>query len=185
VLHENIPSDRLELRKSVEELISIAPNLKKLLLSLSHVDLNATNVSGQTLHEPVNHYLNMNLQILIASQGPPRLIGLLDWELSKYLPFGIDGAQIRYMSVINRDRVDCPEEPGSTMVATSFWNAFTRSLPANLKNYVVDAMKIGMIIYLEFPECRREREARDIQNAENRFQWFDDVFRPLCLPRCQ
>ena len=45
VLHENIPSDRLELRRSVEELISIAPNLKKLPLSLSHVDLNATNVS--------------------------------------------------------------------------------------------------------------------------------------------
>jgi hypothetical protein len=45
VLRENIPSDRLELRRSVEELISIAPNLKKLPLSLSHVDLNATNVS--------------------------------------------------------------------------------------------------------------------------------------------
>lgn len=44
VLFENIPSDRLELRRSVEELISIAPNLKKLPLSLSHVDLNATNV---------------------------------------------------------------------------------------------------------------------------------------------
>ena len=40
VLHENIPSVRL-----VEELILIAPNLKKLPLSLSHVDLNATNVS--------------------------------------------------------------------------------------------------------------------------------------------
>jgi len=45
VLRENIPSDRLELRRTVEELISIAPNLKKLPLSLSHVDLNATNVS--------------------------------------------------------------------------------------------------------------------------------------------
>lgn len=45
VLRENIPSDRLALRRSVEELISIAPNLKKLPLSLSHVDLNATNVS--------------------------------------------------------------------------------------------------------------------------------------------
>ena len=44
VLHENIPSDRPELRRSVEELISIAPNLKKLPLSLSHVDLNWTNV---------------------------------------------------------------------------------------------------------------------------------------------
>ena len=44
VLHENIPSDRLQLRRSVEELISISPNLKKLPLSLSHVDLNATNV---------------------------------------------------------------------------------------------------------------------------------------------
>ncbi|KIJ44676.1 hypothetical protein M422DRAFT_60044 [Sphaerobolus stellatus SS14] len=45
VLRENIPSDRLELRRSVEELISIVPNLKNLPLSLSHVDLNATNVS--------------------------------------------------------------------------------------------------------------------------------------------
>jgi hypothetical protein len=53
VLHENIPSDRLELRRSVEELISIAPNLKKLRLSLSHVDLNATNVSRLDIHEPV------------------------------------------------------------------------------------------------------------------------------------
>ena len=122
------------------------------------------------------------LQMLIASEGPPRLIGLLDWELSKYLPFGIDGAQIRYMSVINRDRVDCPEEPGSTMIATSFWNALTRSLTANLKDYVVDAMKVGVIIYLEFPEGCGEREAREIQNAENRLQWFDDVFRPLCSP---
>jgi hypothetical protein len=98
------------------------------------------------------------LQILIASQGLLRLIGLLDWELSKYLPFGIDGAQIRYMSVINRDRVGCPEKPGYTMVATSFWNAFTRSLAANLKTYVVDAMKIGLIINLEFPEGCGERE---------------------------
>ncbi|KIJ48350.1 hypothetical protein M422DRAFT_162733 [Sphaerobolus stellatus SS14] len=45
VLRENIPSDRLELRRSVEELISIVPNLKNLPLSLSHVDLNATNMS--------------------------------------------------------------------------------------------------------------------------------------------
>ena len=45
VLRENIPSERSELHRSVEELISIAPNLKKLPLSLSHVDLNATNVS--------------------------------------------------------------------------------------------------------------------------------------------
>ena len=76
------------------------------------------------------------------------------------------------------DRVDCPEEPGSTMVATSFWNAFTKNIAADLKDYVVDAMKIGLIIYLEFPE-RRERELRDIQNAEKRLQWFEDVFRPL------
>ena len=90
--------------------------------------------------------------------------------------------QIRYMSVINRERVDCPEEPGSTMVATSFWNAFTNNLASDLKNYVVDAMKIGVIIYLEFPEGCGDREARDIRNAENRLQWFDDVFRPLYLP---
>ena len=45
VLRENIPSERFELHRSVEELISIAPNLRKLPLSLSHVDLNATNVS--------------------------------------------------------------------------------------------------------------------------------------------
>ncbi|KXN82017.1 hypothetical protein AN958_03315 [Leucoagaricus sp. SymC.cos] len=51
VLCENIPSDRLELRRSVEKLISIAPNLKKLPLSLSHVDLNTSNV--RNLHEPV------------------------------------------------------------------------------------------------------------------------------------
>jgi hypothetical protein len=127
--------------------------------------------------------LEHELQTVIASE-PPRLVGILDWELSKYLPFGIDGAQIRYMSVINRDRVDYPEEPGSTMVATSFWNAFTRNIAADLKDYVVDAMKIGMIIYIEFPE-HWEREARDIQNAEKRLQWFDDVFRPLCLPRRQ
>ena len=53
VLRENIPSDRLELRQSVEELISIAPNLKKLPLSLSHVDLNATNVSRQAFMNSV------------------------------------------------------------------------------------------------------------------------------------
>ena len=41
MLGENTPSDGLELLRSVEELISIAPNLKKLPLSLSHVDLNA------------------------------------------------------------------------------------------------------------------------------------------------
>ena len=123
------------------------------------------------------------LQMLIASQGPPRLIGLLDWDLSRYLPFGIDGAQIRCMSVINRDRVDCPEEPGSTMVATSFWNTFTANLADDLKGYVVDAMKVGVIIYLEFPEGCGKREARDIQNAEKRLQWFEKVFSPLCSPR--
>ena len=119
--------------------------------------------------------------MLIASQEPPRLIRLLDWELSRYLPFSIDGAHIRYMSVINRDRVDFPEEPGSTMIATSFWNAFTRKLAADLKGYVVDAMKVGVIIYLEFPEGCGELEAREIQNAEKRLQWFDNVFRPFCL----
>ena len=45
VLQGNIPSDRLELCRTVEQLISITPNLKKLPLSLSHVDLNPTNVS--------------------------------------------------------------------------------------------------------------------------------------------
>ena len=109
-----------------------------------------------------------------------RLIGLLDWLLSKYLPFGIDGAQIRYMSVINRDRVHCPEEPRFIMVAASLYNAFTRNPVADLKNYVVDAMKVRVIIYIEFPEGRRER---DIQNAENRLKWSEDVFRPLCSPR--
>lgn len=44
VLNENISLDRYELRRSVENLISIAPNLKELPLTLSHVDLNATNV---------------------------------------------------------------------------------------------------------------------------------------------
>lgn len=53
VLLENIPSDRLELRRSVEELISIAPNLKKLPLSLSHLDLNATNVRKK-------HFMNQS-----------------------------------------------------------------------------------------------------------------------------
>jgi hypothetical protein len=66
------------------------------------------------------------------------------------------------MSVINRDRVDCPEELGSTMVATSFWNAFVADLAADIKDYVVDAMKIGMIIHIEFPESCGKREARDI-----------------------
>lgn len=47
VLCENIPLDRVELRRSVEHLISIASNLSKLPLCLSHVDLNATNVSKQ------------------------------------------------------------------------------------------------------------------------------------------
>lgn len=118
--------------------------------------------------------------MLVANRGPPQLIGLLDWDLSRYLPFGVDGSQIRLMSVINRDRMDCPEEPGSTAIATSFWNAFTAKLPADLKGYVVDAMKVGMIIYLEFPEGCGKREERDIQNAEMRLQWFEDVFRPLC-----
>jgi hypothetical protein len=44
VLCESIPLERLELRRTVEELLSAAPNLKKLPLSLAHVDLNATNV---------------------------------------------------------------------------------------------------------------------------------------------
>ena len=91
--------------------------------------------------------------MLIANQGPPRLIWLLDWDLSRYLPFGIDGAQIRCISVINRNRVDCPEEPGSSMVATSFWNAFTANIRADLKNCVVDAMG-----YLEFLEGCGERK---------------------------
>ena len=57
MLHENIPSDRLELRRNVGELISIAPNLKKLPLSFFHVDLNATNVSYLG-----HHCLNMNFR---------------------------------------------------------------------------------------------------------------------------
>ena len=118
--------------------------------------------------------------MFIANQGPPRLIGLLDWDLSRYRPFGIDAAQIRYISVINRDHVHCPQEPGSTMVATSFWNAFMANLASDLKYCVVDAMKVGVIIYLEFPEGCGERKAGDIQNAEKRFQWFHDVFKPLC-----
>lgn len=96
------------------------------------------------------------------------------------LPFGIDGAQIHYMYAINRGQVDCTEEPGSTMVATSFWNAFTRSLAAHLKGYFVDAMKIWVVIYLELPEGCGKREARDSKNAENRLQWFNNVFRSLC-----
>ena len=55
------------------------------------------------------------------------------------------------------------------MIATSFWNDFTRSLATDLKDYVVDAMKVWVIIYLEFPEGYGEREAMEIQNAENRF----------------
>ena len=69
------------------------------------------------------------------------------------------------------------------MVATSFWNTFTANLADDLKDYVVDAMKVRLIIYLEFPEGCGNREARDIQNAEKRVQWFEEVFRPLCSPR--
>jgi hypothetical protein len=83
------------------------------------------------------------------------------------------------MSVINRDRIDYPAEPGSTMIATSFWKSFTANLPIDLKGHVVDAMKIGLIIYFEFPEgCKREE--RDMQNAEKRLKWFEELFRPLC-----
>ncbi|KAH8795169.1 hypothetical protein DL96DRAFT_1723463 [Flagelloscypha sp. PMI_526] len=135
VLSDNIPSNRLQLRRSVEDLVSIAPNLK-LPLSLSYVDLNAKN-------------------ILITREGPPKLIGPLDWGLSRYLPFGVDGCQIRLMSVINRDRVDYPDKSGSTMIATSFWNAFT-DISADLHSCIIDAM-----INLEFPEV------------------FEDVFKPL------
>ena len=127
--------------------------------------------------------LEPELRMLIACQGPPRPIGLLDWDLSRYLPFGIDRAQIRYMSVINRDLVDCPEEPGLAMVATSFWNTLTANLAADLKGYVVDAMKVGLIICLEFPEGCGKLKVRDIQNVEKRLQWFEEVFRPLRSPR--
>lgn len=66
------------------------------------------------------------------------------------------------------------------MVATSFWNGFTKALSADLKSIVVDAMKVGLIIYVEFPESCGIRKEKNIQNAEMRLQWFEDVFIPLC-----
>ena len=86
-------------------------------------------------------------------------MGLLDWDHSRCLPYGIDGAQIHYISGINRNRVDCSEEPMSIMVATSFWNVFKISGKTPCKDHV-DLMNVGLIIFLRIPEGCGERETR-------------------------
>ena len=92
-------------------------------------------------------------------------MGLLDWDHSRCLPYGIDGAQIHYIYGINRNRVDCSEEPMSIMVATSFWNVFKISGKTSCKDHV-DVMKVGLIIFLKIPEGCGERETRSSECPE-------------------
>lgn len=122
------------------------------------------------------------MKFLAKLSRPPKLVGILDWELSDYRPFGVDAAQILTQSVINRNRVDCPD-PKSASVAEAFWNSLTASIPWSFKPKVVDAMKIGMILVVQFPERLGVRQDIDIQNAETRLQWIEDTFRPLCAPK--
>jgi hypothetical protein len=83
------------------------------------------------------------------------------------------------MSVINESIV--LKSPGLPWLQLHSGMPLREVLPLILKTYIVDAMKIGLIIYLEFSSWGTGGE-RDSEYRES-FAMVRDVFRSLCLSR--
>ena len=109
----------------------------------------------------------------------PRIVGLIDWEGVTLLPFGMNAYQIRFIAVINRQRVDYPEPESALPIALAFWDSLTADIGPKLKGVVLDTMCIGLILMCVLYEGQGVSTAETLQNAVARLDWLE-VYRPLC-----
>jgi hypothetical protein len=120
------------------------------------------------------------MQVILDETDPTRIVGLIDWEGATLLPFGMNAYQIRFIAVINRQRVDYPDPKSAIPIAMAFWDSFTVQIAPKLKHAVVDAMCIGLILLCEFYEGQGVPNALSLQNAVARLDWLEEIYRPLC-----
>jgi len=120
------------------------------------------------------------MQVILDETDPTRIVGLIDWEGATLLPFGMNAYQIRFIAVINRQRVDYPDPKSAIPIAMAFWDSFTVQIAPKLKHTVVDAMCIGLILLCEFYEGQGVPNALSLQNAVARLDWLEEIYRPLC-----
>ncbi|TBU55770.1 hypothetical protein BD310DRAFT_908153 [Dichomitus squalens] len=150
------------LRSRISELVSRAPATKILPLALIHEDVNAMNI----ILDDANN-----------------IAALVDWEAASLLPLGTNGWCIRFLSTVNRKRVDYETE-NTTPMAAGFWRGFVDSLPAELRDRndvldaVVTAMQIGLVMY-EFWPGNEGLSAAQMDQCLARLDWLEETFRPM------
>jgi len=120
------------------------------------------------------------MQVILDESNPPNIVGLLDWEGVTLLPFGMNAYQIRLIAVINRQRVDYPDSKSAIPIAMAFWDSLTAHIAPELKAHVLDAMSIGLVLIGEFFEGQGVPTAEMLQNAVDRLDWLEEMYRPHC-----
>ncbi|CAG7850045.1 SubName: Full=Uncharacterized protein {ECO:0000313/EMBL:CCA72780.1} [Serendipita indica DSM 11827] len=164
IIRDQLPSledKHPRLRGWFERLLARAPNVKRLPLTLTHIDVNPFNV-------------------IVDESSPPQIVGLIDWQGATILPFAMNAYQIRLIAVLNRQGIDCPDSTTATPIATAFWQTLTQDIDTELKGAVLDAMSIGMILFCDFHEDLGIPPERILQNTVARLDWLEEIYRPLC-----
>jgi len=153
---------RLKYLECLKAVRAKAPGLKELDLILCHPDPNPFN-------------------IIIDESSPPNIVGLVDWENTQFLPFGMNAYQIRLIAVLNQNRRDVVSKAAKP-IGLAFWNSLTARIPDNHKSAVLDSMKIGLFLVGEFGEEMNELAFVPLymEVLIERLDWFEELFRPLC-----
>ncbi|KAK7051633.1 hypothetical protein VNI00_004612 [Paramarasmius palmivorus] len=152
---EDVSDDAIRTR--IEKLCDQADQVKKLPLSLCHIDINARNI-----------ILNENAHV----------VGLVDWEQACLLPLGMNAWCIRYLSVPIIGGKDRPTEKTQAM-AEAFWKNFTANMSVDAQRAVIIAMQIGFVLWSVYFETSSPSSNNLVQFV-GRFDWFESVFGPLC-----
>ncbi|KDR67849.1 hypothetical protein GALMADRAFT_1065130 [Galerina marginata CBS 339.88] len=163
-----------------------ANHLRLLDLMLCHTDPNPFNVSHifpspLPLAQPLTPFILYQV-IIDESFSPPKIVGLIDWEEAKFLPFGMNSSEIRMIAVLNIGGYDQVSEAAKS-VAVAFWNTLVAGITDDHKSIVLDSMEIGYVIrYLDgFDGLEVSRAKREVEVYIERMNWFEETFRPLCL----
>ncbi|KAI0076905.1 hypothetical protein K474DRAFT_1597231 [Panus rudis PR-1116 ss-1] len=150
------------LRHRIEELVARAEDTKTLPLALIHEDVNSMNI----ILDDANN-----------------IVGLIDWEAASLLLLGTNEWCIRFLSTVNRNRVDYETE-NTTPMAEAFWRGITSSLSTRLQgrkdvlDAIVTAMQIGLVMFIFWPG-NEGPSAVQMEQGLTRLNWIEETFRPM------
>ncbi|KAK1226978.1 hypothetical protein PQX77_010046 [Marasmius sp. AFHP31] len=154
---EIFPND--DIRARIEKLCGLTDQLKKLPLTLCHIDVNARN-------------------IVVKKDQDVEIVGLLDWEQASLMPFGMSAWCIRFLSVPIRRMKDYPTERTQPM-AEAFWKELAMDLSIESQRALIIAMQVGYVLISVYFEGS-DPSPDTLSTFTERFDWFEGLFGPFC-----